>query len=92
MTRESDIETYFTTAVERAGGEVRKVKWIGRRSALDRLMLLPGWGCFVEIKRPGKKPTEAQYREMARLRAAGLHVEWVSTYEEVDNLMLGVGK
>lgn len=44
MTRrllERDIEKYLVDRVKAAGGEVRKVQWIGRRSAPDRLVMLP---------------------------------------------------
>lgn len=39
--RESDIENYLVRRVKAMGGEVRKVKWIGRKSAPDRLVMLP---------------------------------------------------
>ena len=38
--RESDIEKYLVKRVKAAGGEVRKVQWIGRRGAPDRLVML----------------------------------------------------
>lgn len=39
--RESDIEKYLVKRVKEMGGEVRKVKWIGREGAPDRLVMLP---------------------------------------------------
>lgn len=39
--RESDIEDYLVKRVKAMGGEVRKVQWIGRNSAPDRLVMLP---------------------------------------------------
>jgi len=39
--RESQIEDYLTKLVKELGGEVRKVQWVGRRSAPDRLVMLP---------------------------------------------------
>ena len=39
--RESVIEQYLVDRVKALGGEVRKVKWIGRRGAPDRLVMLP---------------------------------------------------
>lgn len=39
--RERDIEAYMVKRVKAMGGEVRKVKWIGRRGAPDRLVMLP---------------------------------------------------
>lgn len=39
--RERDIEKHLVQRVKEMGGEVRKVKWIGRRGAPDRLVMLP---------------------------------------------------
>ena len=39
--RERDIEDYLTRRVTKMGGEVRKVQWVGRRGAPDRLVMLP---------------------------------------------------
>ena len=39
--RESDIEKYLVQRVKALGGEVRKVQWVGRRGAPDRLVMLP---------------------------------------------------
>ena len=39
--KESIIERYLVLRVKSLGGEVRKVKWIGRRGAPDRLVMLP---------------------------------------------------
>jgi len=38
--RESDIEKRLVQRVKEMGGEVRKVKWIGRSGAPDRLVML----------------------------------------------------
>jgi len=37
--RESDIEAHLVKRVKELGGEVRKVKWIGRNGAPDRLVM-----------------------------------------------------
>ena len=39
--RERDIEAYLKKRVEQIGGEVRKVKWLDRRGAPDRFVMLP---------------------------------------------------
>lgn len=39
--RERDIEAYLVARVKELGGEVRKVQWVGRRAAPDRLVMLP---------------------------------------------------
>lgn len=38
---ERDIEKYLVKRVKELGGEVRKVEWVGRRGAPDRLVMLP---------------------------------------------------
>ena len=39
--RESKIEKHLAKRVEELGGECRKLRWIGRRGAPDRLVMLP---------------------------------------------------
>lgn len=39
--RESKIEAYFVRRAKELGGEVRKVQWIGRNAAPDRVLMLP---------------------------------------------------
>jgi hypothetical protein len=39
--RERDIEKRLVQRAKELGGEVRKVRWIGRRSAPDRIVMLP---------------------------------------------------
>lgn len=39
--KERDIEKHLVNRVVQLGGEVRKVEWIGRRGAPDRLVMLP---------------------------------------------------
>lgn len=88
MTRESEVEKYLERRVREAGGRTRKVKWIGRHSAPDRLILLPGFHTFVEVKRPTEKARPAQEREHERLRAAGCRVVVLSTFDEVDRWII----
>jgi hypothetical protein len=38
--RERDIEAHLVKRVKAMGGEVRKVQWIGRRGAPDRLVMI----------------------------------------------------
>ncbi len=71
---ERDIEDGLKKLAARLGGEVRKVKWIGRRGAPDRLVLLPGCSVWVELKKPGEPLQDHQRREHERMRKAGLAV------------------
>lgn len=53
--RESVIEKHLVKRVKELGGEVRKVKWIGRNAAPDRVVMLPRTWCkrrefpYVEV-------------------------------------------
>lgn len=99
--RERDIEKYLVKRVKEAGGEVRKVKWIGRRGAPDRVvMLAPVWddphdayparwggAIWVELKAPGVKPEPYQLREHGRMRAMGQQVVVIDSIEGVEELL-----
>lgn len=97
--RESEIEAYLVKRVKALGGEVRKVKWIGRNGAPDRLVMLPrGWSrtywstgdtIWVELKATGKKPEPHQLREHKRMQAKGQRVEVIDSLEGVDKLLGG---
>lgn len=85
---EKTIEDYLVERVKALGGEVRKVKWIGRRGAPDRLVMLPGRGTlFVELKAPGEKPKPHQVREHARMASAGQNVAVADSMESVDAIL-----
>jgi hypothetical protein len=86
--REREVEAYLVRRVKAAGGDTRKLKWIGRVGAPDRLVLFPTYHFLVELKKPKGGLLEAhQVREHARLRAAGLDVTTAYTKEEVDNVL-----
>lgn len=86
--RESDIEAYLVKRVNELGGEVRKVKWIGRRGAPDRFAMLPTKpSIWVELKAPGEKPKPHQVREHRRMRAMGQRVEVVDSLAGVDEVL-----
>lgn len=85
--RESVVEARLVRRVREAGGVAYKFTSPARRSVPDRLCVLPeGVMFFVECKRPGEKPTEAQAREHARLRALGHVVHVVDSPAAVDRL------
>lgn len=86
--RESQIENALVKAVAVAGGECRKVQWIGRRGAPDRLVLLPnGVIWWVELKAPSKKPEPHQEREHKRMRAMGQTVVVIDSLEQIERLL-----
>lgn len=88
MVRERDIERYLDAQVRRIGGTTRKVRFIGRRGAPDRVVMLPGGRLvWVELKRPGEKPEAHQLREHARLAALGQVVAVIDSYAGVESFI-----
>lgn len=73
---EATVESSAVGVAKRHGWESRKVSWIGRRGAPDRLFLHEGQrrAVFIEFKDKGKKPTAQQRREAERMVNAGLEV------------------
>ena len=89
-TLERHIEAYALKRVRTAGGEIRKVKWIGRVGAPDRVVFINGV-TWVEFKAPGKYAEGHQYREHARMRDMGARVRVIDSYEDVDRMMKDLG-
>ena len=88
--RESQIESHLVDEVVARGGEVRKVKWIGRRGAPDRCVMMNGSTLWIELKAPGKKANPHQAREHERMRRMGQTVFVVDSIESVDALLRSV--
>lgn len=67
---ERDIESHFVNQVKlKLKGSAQKFSSPNKRSVPDRIVILPGGRIvFVELKATGKRPTQAQEREHARLR------------------------
>lgn len=72
--RERDIEKAFTAQVKAAGGEIRKLKWLGRKGAPDRVLMINSHVWWIEFKAPGKKPSAQQRSEHRRMRKMGMRV------------------
>ena len=95
--RESEIESYLVDRVKAKGGEVRKVKWVGRNGAPDRLIMMKGihnHSVWVELKAEGlaamfpHTPHERQqHREHERMRAVGQRVVVIDSFAGVDALL-----
>ena len=85
--RESTIEQYLVEQVKALGGECRKLKWIGRNGAPDRIVMLPDRTVWVELKAPGEKCRPHQIREHERMRRMGQRVEVVDSFEGVDEVL-----
>ena len=82
---ERDIEKAFVKRVKSLGGMAEKFTSPAKRSVPDRIVTLPsGKIIFVELKKPGAKPTELQLRDHDIRRAFGCDVRVISTMEQVD--------
>lgn len=86
--RERAIEAYLVARAKELGGEVRKIKWIGRRGAPDRLVwFADGREIWVELKASGTPPEPHQAREHERMRRMGRRVEVVDSFARVDEVL-----
>lgn len=83
--KEGKVEAYFVERVEKRGGITRKCRWLCRRGAPDRFWAFAGKRSgFAEIKPPGVPLATHQEREIARLKAAGVTVYVIDSFEAVD--------
>ena len=82
---EKFVEAALVKRVKELGGTCEKFTSPGRRSVPDRIVTLPGGRIvFVEVKAPGKKPTELQDRDHARRMKLGCEVVIVSSIEDAN--------
>ncbi len=51
----------------------------GHAGVPDRMLIAEGRVAFLELKRPGCKPTALQYRTLEQLRARGVWAGWVNS-------------
>lgn len=95
-TPEGKVEDYFVEQCEANGALVRKLAYVGRRGAPDRMAVwarVQGYGPgdgqeaqidFVELKAKGQKADDHQAREHGRLWALGCNVFTLDSKEAVD--------
>lgn len=81
---EKTLEAMLVRKVKSIGGLCDKFT-SGHRGPPDRIVTLPGGRIiFVEMKAPGKKPTELQLRDHTRRRALGCDVRVIDSKEQID--------
>jgi len=82
---EKDIEKALIKRVKHLGGIAEKFTSPGRRSVPDRVITLPPDGriIFVELKAPGKKPTDNQKRDHIRRKALGCDIRVINSMEQI---------
>lgn len=86
--RESAIENPVVAKAERAGYFVRKVAWLGRKHAPDRLFAREDRGqVFIEFKRPGEDARRGQRIEHRKMREAGIEVHVCDSVEDALKIL-----
>jgi len=86
--REREVEQALVRAVQRVGGLA--YKWVSpaHRGVPDRIVFLPqGRLMLVELKAPGKRPTQLQQRVHDRLRALGHDVRVIDHPDVVEAIL-----
>lgn len=82
---EKHVEAALVKRVKSLGGTAEKFTSPARRSVPDRLVTLPNNKIiFVELKRPGAKPTPKQLLDHERRRALGCKVLVIDTVEAAN--------
>ena len=83
--REKSIESYFVKRCRENG--VFVLKNTGMNGISDRLIFKNGIFVFVELKRPGERPTDLQKALMKKMRKRGALTKWADTKEKVDRIL-----
>ena len=82
---ERDIEKALVKRIKTLGGRCEKFVSPSNIGVPDRLVTLPGKILFVELKAPGKKPTEKQLKDHAKRRSYGCTVLVIDSLEGIDD-------
>lgn len=83
--RENVIEDHLVKEMKKIGGRAVKFTSSYLRSLPDRICVFPeGVVAFVEVKRPGRKPTPKQRRMIRWLNSLGHIAVWVDSRPRVD--------
>jgi hypothetical protein len=86
--KESEIEKHLREQVKAAGGRAYKFVSPGNNGVPDRIVLLPGGVlAFVELKAPGKKPTDLQLAQQNKIAKLGFKVYVMDSKEKVDEFI-----
>lgn len=84
-TLESRIEDHLTQSCQAHG--IYQHKNTGRNGIPDRLLIYRSTHWFLELKRPGKRPTSLQEAVARELRAHGAVTLWADSMQAVDDIL-----
>lgn len=79
---EAEVQEKCVTHLRDKGAYARKFSSPANRSVPDYIFTWRGWTWYVEFKRFGKEPTEAQAEEHSKIREAGGTVWVIDTVDE----------
>lgn len=85
--RECKVEGYSIAVAAKHKWLTRKLGWIGRVGAPDRIFIRDGRIVIIEFKAPGKPPRKSQDREIKRMLRYGAEVYIVDSMERVDEIL-----
>lgn len=85
--RESKVEADIRDYALRRGWFVAKFVSPGQTGVPDRLFIRRGRHVFIEIKRPGEKPTPKQLSKHEEMRGFGAEVYWVDNLEAAMEIL-----
>ena len=90
---EKDLERQVVNYCKAKGVLTYKFTSPAHRGVPDRVMLANGRVLFLELKRPGGKPTALQLREMQKIEQAGCKASWADSLGAaqilIDHHLLG---
>lgn len=80
--RESQVEKGICDFAKTIGVTMQKQNGVHNRGKADQLCMRGGKAAFLEIKRPGEKPTKLQERYLRLRREDGFPATWVDNVED----------
>ena len=82
---ERDIEKALVKRIKALGGLCEKFVSPSNVGVPDRIVTLPGEIIFIELKAPGKKPTDKQIKDHEKRRSYGCTVLVIDSLEGIDD-------
>lgn len=82
--RERVIERYLVQEVKKLGGRAVKLTSSNNRGLPDRLIILPGFIGFIELKAPGRTPTDLQRNWILFIKSCGHAALVIDSRPRVD--------
>ena len=74
--RERSVEKIIGDFCKSRGISYQKQNGHGDRGKADRLLMRHGKAAFIEVKKPGGKPTALQFRYLQERQLDGFDAEW----------------